>query len=477
MPQPELADLAIRLAIENKALRKAIFGAKSERHAPTVPPEQLELELGEVGTPEDPPVVEMIEYQRKKPKRKKPHPGRHVLPDHLPRKEILIEPEEDTTGMVKIGEEITEALDYTPPKFFVNRYVRPKYAQPDGSGVLTAPMPTRPIEKAIPEAALLALILCDKYLDHLPLYRQVQRFGRLGIKIADSTINHWVAQTTQLLQPLYHAHRRQVLTQQYLQVDETSFKVMDKRKKGKTHTGCQWVFFSPVQRLVLFEYHATKEKVHPELSLKNFQGFLQTDGNPVYDQFKDKEGIVTLNCMAHARRKFFNAGEKRPQVIHALEVFQQLYAIERKAREEKMSPEKRQQLRENEAKPIWNEFQKWMQITLAQLTPKSALAQAISYTLPRWKQLGRYILNGELEIDNNLIENQIRPVALGRKNYLFAGSHNAAQNAAIIYSLLNTCKVNNIDPYKWLKDVLNRIQEHPINKIKQLLPQYWIPSQ
>ena len=401
MSHQELVALAIRKETENEYLRRAIYGAKSERFVPAVEiASQLKLELGLVGEPQEPPALETITYDRKKPKKKQDHPGRHPLPADLPRREIVIEPQEDVTGMVKIGEEVTEALDYTPPKFIVNRYVRPIYAHADGSGVVTAPMPSRPIDKGIAEAGLLAIILVDKYLDHLPLYRQIQRFKRIGINIPDSTIGNWVAQVCDLLAPLYEAHRRQVLTRPYLQADETTIKVMDRQKKGKTHLGYHWVYFSPIERLVLFDYQSSRRKEEPFKCLENFQGYLQTDGYKGYNQFKDTKGIVLLNCMAHARRKFFEAGEKLPDAAHALGVFQKLYAIEAQAREFKLTPDQRQAIRMEKAKPVWEEFQQWLIEARLRHTPKSNIRQAINYTLPIWRELGRYILNGELEIDN-----------------------------------------------------------------------------
>ena len=477
MSREELLDFVIRTETENEYLRKAIYSFKSERHLSPEIAEQMKLELGEIGEAEDPPQTETISYERRKLAKKKPHPGRHPLPAHLPRKEIIIEPEEDTTGMVRIGEDITEALDFTPPRFHVNRYIRPKYAQPDGSGVITAPMPARPIEKGIPEAGLLSSIVNDKYLDHLPLYRQVQRMARIGVKIPDSTIADWVARVCNLLHPLYLAHRKQVLTRSYLMVDETTFKVMDKLKKGKAHLGYHWVYFSPLERLVFFDYQSSRKKEEPMKCLKNYQGYLQTDGYAAYKQFAAKKGIVMLGCMAHARRKFFEAGEKHPDVIHALGVFRKLYAIEQQARDHQFTAEQRQAIRLEKVKPVWEKFKDWLLEKWQQLTPKSKLKTAVEYTLLRWKELGRYILNGELEIDNNLVENQIRPVALGRKNYLFAGSHAGARRAALIYSLLGTCKLHNIDPFKWLKDVLERIQDHPINRIGELMPQNWAPQE
>lgn len=476
MSRREVDDFAIQKSIELENLLRQIYATKSERFISIDQINQLTLQLGEIGEAAAPPEIESITYERKKPARKKEHPGRHPLPADLPRKEILIEPKEDISKLKKIGEEITETLDYTPAKFFVNRYIRPKYARPQGEGILTAPMPSRPIEKGMAEAGLLAIILIEKYLDHLPLYRQIQRFKRAGIKIADSTIGDWVARVCKLIDSLYQAHRKDVLTQSYLMADETTIKVLDRKVKGKAHLGYHWAYFSPIKKLVLFDYQPSRKKEEPLKCLANFQGYLQTDGYPGYDQFEGKKGIVMLNCMAHARRKFFEAGEKLPEVIYALEVFHKLYAIERQAREEEFTHPKRQVLREEKAKPIWEEFKHWMIENYPKQTPKTKLRKAIGYTLRRWQKLGVYILKGELEIDNNLIENQIRPIALGRKNYLFAGSHQGAKRAAMIYSLLATCKMKDINPYIWLKDVLEKIPEHPVNKVAELLPQNWKPK-
>ena len=400
MPRKDLVEYAIRKAMELESIQRQIHGVKSERVISEEILEQLKLDLGEIGQAGAPPETEQISYERKKARKKPDHPGRHPLPSDLPRKEIIIEPEEDTTGMNKIGEEITETLGYTPPKFYVNRYIRPKYARPDGSGVITAPMPSRPIEKGIAEASLLGQILNDKYLDHIPLYRQIQRFKRIGVRISDSTIDGWITQVCRLLDPLFQAHRRIVLTQSYLMVDETTIKVMDGRKKGKTHLGYYWVYYSPLEKLVLFDYQPSRGSPEPLKCLKNYQGYLQTDGYAAYNQFADKEGVVMLGCMAHARRKFFEAGPKLPDAKYAIEVFRKLYAIERKAKDYQLTPEQRRKIRDEEAKPIWEDFKNWLIIHLPSHTPKSKLRQAIEYTLKRWVELGRYILKGELEIDN-----------------------------------------------------------------------------
>ena len=478
MSREEVDDFAIRTAMELESLKRQVYGQKSERHVPVQIDNQMKLELGQIGKAEEPPRMEAISYARKKARPKKPHPGRYPLPAGLPRKEIVIEPEEDVSGMKKIGEEVTEALDFIPARFFVNRYIRPKYARRGDDtdqgqcGVVCAPMPSRPIDKGLAEAGLLAGILLDKYGDHLPLYRQIQRFKRVGINIPGATIGDWVTRTCQLLDPLFEAHRKEVLTRAYIQTDETTIKVLDRQKAKNIHLGYFGVYHAPLERLVLFEYQTTKSNPEPLKCLKNFQGYLQTDGASIYHQFQKKEGIVTLGCMAHARRKFFEAGEDDPRVAHALQVFGRLYDLERHAREYKLTNAQRLVLRTRKAKPIWEAFKPWLIETWKQLTPKHKLSTAITYTLPRWQDLGRYLLDGQLLIDNNLIENQIRPVALGRKNYLFAGSHNGARRSAMIYSLLGTCKLLQVEPYKWMKDVLQRLPDHPVNQVKQLLPQY-----
>ena len=245
MPREELNDFAIRTAMELESLKRQIFGTKSERFVPAEIANQLQLELGEIGRAEEPPQMEQITYERKKNKQPN-HPGRYPLPDHLPRNEIIIEPEEDVTGWKPIGNDVTETLGYIPPKFFVNRYIKRKYARPDGGTVAGGQMPSRPIDRGIAVASLLAAILIEKYIDQLPLYRQIQRFKREGINIPDSTIGDWIAQVCMLLVPLFEAHRKEVLTQFYLQVDETTIKVLDRLKKKNIHLGYFWVYHSPI---------------------------------------------------------------------------------------------------------------------------------------------------------------------------------------------------------------------------------------
>lgn len=466
---------------ELQELRRLIFGQKRERFVPEMPPEQLDFTL-EVTTAK-PPVetTESISYTRRKNKKASKPASRNPLPEHLPRKEIIIKPAENTDGLKKIGEEITEELEYKPAKLYVNRYVRPKYARPDSgdeqlSGVIIGMLPSRPIEKGIAGPGLLAHIAIGKFVDHLPLYRQQQQFKRLGVEIASSTLSDWVKATCELLEPLYELLRVRVLSADYLMADETPIKVLDRqKKKGRTHQGYHWVYYSPIERLALFDYRESRgAREGPSLMLENFQGFLQTDGYKGYNGIASRPGVIAVGCMAHARRYFDKAKSCDPENAEwMLTHIQSLYQIEKELRENGLDPEYRYQIRQKYALPILAEIRAWLDEKAKRVLPKSAMGEAITYMNNQWPRLERYTADGRLEIDNNLVENQIRPVALGRKNYLFAGSHNGARWAATIYSLVATAKQHQIEPLAYLKDVLSRIADHPYSKLAELLPPEW----
>jgi len=274
------------------------------------------------------------------------------------------------------------------------------------------------------------------------------------------------------LEPLYDTLKHRVLSQGYLQVDETPIQVLDKNKKGKTHRGYHWVYYSPLEKTVLFDYRNGRSRERPSILLKNFVGYLQTDGYSVYDSFGERKSITLLNCMAHARRGFEKALDyDKPRAEYAMGMFQQLYDIERKAKQQNLTTEQRHCLRLDQALGVLNELGKWMAQTYKTVLPKSPIAKAIAYCIPRWDNLMNYLKDGSLEIDNNLAENAIRPIALGRKNYLFAGSARGAERAAMFYSFFGTCKKNDVNPFNWLKKVLEIIPEHKVNKLHELLPQ------
>jgi transposase len=472
----EQENVTLRHEISN--LKRLIFGSKSESFIPqNTPAKQLSLDIqAEAIATCSVAKAQKIEYTRQQLEIKKDHPGRTKLPEHLERREIIIEPLQKTEGCKKIGDEVTEELEYEPGKLFVNRYVRPKYVTGDNSAIIIAAMIDRPLPKAIAGAGLLAQIIIDKYVDHLPLYRQEQRFKREGVNIAYSTISDWIKNGCALLDPLGEALKKIVISSDYLHADETPLKVLDKNKKGTTHRGFYWVYHNSIDNLVWFDYQQGRGREGPNEILKDFKGYLQTDGYNVYNIFKENKDITVLHCMAHARRKFFEAKDNNAAIAeYALERIGLLYAIERKIKEQQLTADEIYELRQAEAVPILASLGKWVKETYLTSLPKSTIGKALGYSIERWPELMIYASDGKLSIDNNPVENSIRPVAIGRKNYLFAGSHEAAQRSAMLYSFLGTCKLNDINPFIWLQDVLRRISNHPINKIAELLPQNWKP--
>ena len=471
----ELEEQLVGLREELAELKRLVFGSKRERFIESAGQGQLSLLADEA--PRVSATSRPQTYHRTKSTVGTKPPSRKLLPAHLPRVEVVLKPDADTSAMKKIGEQISEELDYQPAKLFVRRYIRPRYVSEDERFHI-APLPNRPIDKGMPGPGLLAQILMDKFCDHLPVYRQVQRYERLGIKLSESTLGGWLSSTSELLTPLYEALRKVVFNQSYLQADETPIAVLDKKKKGKTHRGYQWAYHSVEKRLVLFDYQPGRGREGPKERLKDFAGYLQTDGYEAYEWINAQRNDITLlHCMAHARRYFEKALDSdADRAGYALSEIQKLYAIERHARQADLSDHQRYVLRQEQALPILEELHAWLLEQAATVLPKSLIGKAVAYSLRRIKTLSLYTTNGRLEIDNNWIENTIRPIALGRKNYLFAGSHAAAQRIAVFYSLLGSCKLHNIEPYSYLKDVLERLPDHPINQIDDLLPHRWQPE-
>lgn len=464
-----------QLEFDLTQLKRLVYGRKSERFVPDVPPEQMRMVFS--GAEPDPEAgqqdLEKIQYERKKPNKQKKQPARQPLPEHLPREDTVIEPAGDTTGMKCIGEEVTEELEYEPGKIYVKRTIRPKYVDPDNedNGVTIAVLPSRPIDKGIAGPGLLSRVIVDKYLDHLPLYRQAKRFKREEIPLPRSTLGDWVRQCADLLSPLYEKLKETALTADYLQVDESGIRVLTRDKPDSSVKGCMLVHHAPVKRLCFFKYTRTKEKVRILEALRGYSGYLQVDGNVSYEEKGQQDDVTLLNCWAHARRKFDQALDNdKDRASHALYLIQNLYAIERHARDEGLDAAGILALRQKQAVPVLDALFKWLDAQYDQVLPKSVIGNAIQYTLRRQEALRVYTIDGKLLIDNNLVENLIRPLALGRKNYLFAGSHDAAQRSAVFYSLFATCKLNDIEPFTWLRDILTRIKEHPINRIEELLP-------
>jgi len=465
----------LQLKQELADLKRLIFGQKRERFIPGQHDNQLSFGLGFEPSAEPTETSEQITYQRRKQSSKQytPH-SRQELPAHLPRREIIIEPEESTTGLSKIGAEITEELDYEPGNLFVNRYIRPKYVKGESEGVIIGDLPSRPIDKGIPGPGLLAHIFISKFVDHLPIYRQRQQFKRQGVDLSASTLDNWVTSGYDLLLPLYELQRERIIQKEYLMADETPIQVLDQAKRGRTHRGYFWVYHDPLGKELLFDYQYTRGRAGPSQVLKDFKGYLQSDGYQVYDEIGQWESITLLGCMAHARRYFDKSlSNDKKYSEEMLARIQELYKTEAFARNNHYSHEARYNLRQKEAVPILDEMKAWLDTTALKILPKSSMGKAIGYMLGRWKYLKRYVEDGRFEIDNNLIENAIRPVALGRKNYLFAGSHNGARRAALIYTLVANAKLQGLEPFAYMRDVLSRIADYPYKDLQDLLPVNW----
>lgn len=457
-----------------KELKRLIFGSKSERFIAGCK-EQLSLFEDLIEKTEEEIEKHTVVYKRDKATKKKEQPVRLFLPAHLPRIEEIIEPDNIPTGSVKIGEEITELLEVKPLTIFVRRIIRPKYALPQERGIAIANLPSLPIPKANASTSLLAFILISKFVDHLPLYRLLQIFKRQELILSKSTIGGWVTKTSELLHPLYDVLKKVLLENaNYIQVDESPIKVQDKNKKKTTHRGFMWVYRNPKKNSVVFDYHEGRGKNVPQEFLENFTGTLQSDGYTAYRNLITKGDIKLLGCMAHARRYFEKALENDPKrADHVLLLIQKLYRLEREFKENASTIDEILKSRMLHALPVLDEIEEYLKQEKEAVLPKSTIGIAINYMLNIFDNLKQYIYDGNYEIDNNSIENAIRPLAIGRKNYLFAGSHESAQNIAMYYSFFATCKTNNINPYEWLIDVLKKIPEHKVNNLEVLLPQNW----
>jgi transposase len=501
-----LKEKVVGLQFQINQFNRLVFGQTRERFVPTKSPQQTTLFSPQQGAsitvsdaqnmPQSTPETEVKKKGQQAGKPNPNHNGRNQFPAHLPRVLEILTPEivsANPTDFNKIGQEITETLDYTPAKLFVKQYVKEKYVAINSSkkepntetnteialvgfdGVITAPMPDRPLPKAIAEAGLLAQVMIDKYVDHLPIDRQAKRWKReSGIDISGSTVVGWQSGVHDLMMPLYEKLVELVFDCTYLQADESTMQCLEDAPKGKSHRSYQWVYRNVGKGLILFDYQRGRsgDCLHPRV--KSHQGFLQTDGYSVYEALEGLPNLILMNCFAHARREFFEAQQNDPKRAEiALDFIQQLYKIEENIRQEGLDSIHIKQRRSEKTTPILTKFKAWLEEQSDLVLPKSPIGKAIAYTLKRWAKLTVFITDGTLEIDNNRIENAIRPLALGRKNYLFAASDEGGKRAAMMYSFFATCKNHNINPLEWLSDVLRRLPNHPINKIEELLPHIW----
>jgi transposase len=408
-------------------------------------------------------------------------PKRAPLPLSLPRKEVHHEPSSTLCAcgcsLTRIGEDISEKLDYTPGVFTVERHVRGKWVCRECETLVQAPVPAHIIDKGIPTAGLLAQVLVAKYQDHLPLYRQEGIFGRAGLAIPQSTLAQWVGQSGVHLQPLVDALKVDLLAHPVLHADETPVAMLDPGA-GKTHRAYLWSYsvgaFDPIMAVV-YDFADSRAGRHAQAFLGDWRGTLICDDYAGYKALIAL-GVTEAGCMAHARRKFFDlAAQGQSQIAsEALEAIGQLYGVEREAAE--LDIDARQRLREAKARPILERLHAWLLQRRTQVPNGSGIARAIDYSLKRWAALTHYVDDGRVPIDNNWIENQIRPIALGRKNWLFAGSLRAGQRAAAIMSLIQSARLNGHEPFAYMKDVLERLPTQPYSRIRELLPHRWQPT-
>jgi transposase len=403
------------------------------------------------------------------------------LPEHLPREthrhEAQVQTCPDCGGALRqFGEDVSEVLEYVPAQFKVLRHVRPKLSCTRCERVVQAAAPSRPIERGLAGPGLLAHVLVSKYADHLPLYRQCEIYERAGVELERSTLADWVGASSALLDPLVEALRRYVLSGSQLHADDTPVPVLAPGT-GKTKTGRLWTYVrdhrpagSASAPAVWFAYSPDRRGEHPQQHLRNFRGALQADAYAGFNDLYQDGRIQEVACWAHVRRKFYDVAQTHgsPIAKEALERIGALYAIEAEIRGR--PPDERHQVRQARARPLLDSLQQWFETCLTKLSRKSDTTTAVKYALGLWPALLRYCDDGCLEIDNNTAERALRAVALGRKNYLFAGSDTGGKRAAAIYSLIGTAKLNDLDPEAYLREVLTRIADHPISRIEELLP-------
>jgi len=406
--------------------------------------------------------------------------GRRPLPAHLPRERIEYHPpKEELTcpccGQAKqvMGEEITEELDYVPASFVVRQHVRLKYVcKHCQEGVVIADLPARPIEKGRPGTGLLAHVLTSKYADHLPLHRQEGIFKRHGVDINRSTMCDWVRDCAELLSPIVRHMKQIILQSKIINTDDTSVPILDS-SRTQTRKGYLWAYIGD-RRTAVFDYTPTHSRDGPMAFLGDYGGYVQADAYKGYDAFFENGDASEVGCWAHTRRKFYDARTTDSRRAHEmLALIGELYDVEREAKQNELAASAIKELRQQRSKPILDQICPHLEDWSIALLPKSPIGQAVGYARGQWKALNRYIDDGDLAIDNNLSERVLRIVAIGRKNWMFAGSDAGAERAAVIYSLIASCKLCGIDPFAYLRDVLDRVSTHPASRIAELTPSGW----
>jgi transposase len=406
-----------------------------------------------------------------------PHPVRRMLAeDKLETHEIVIEPEEvqaHPEGWKKISEERTSQLDWVAPKIIKRVFIRPRYVKAERFAL--SPLPPQPIEQGMVGPGLLAQILVSKYEHHLPLCRQEQMFRQqFGVELSRKTMGSWVGQSVELLKPVYWVIREDLQRGHYLQADETPIRYLDPDVKGKSQQGYLWTYSRPGGD-VLFEWRVSRSREGPMEFLKNFRGKLQTDGYSAYESLaKERDDLTLIGCWAHARRGFHEALTESKLAAWFVRQIGLLYAVEKELREKKAGPQLRAAMRTWQSRPVLARLRQAMELVRGRTLPQGLLGQAIDYALKRWEALTRFVDDGVLEIDNNLIENAIRPSAIGKKNWLFIGHPEAGERSAVIYTLLGSCRRHGINPFDYLKDLFTRLPSAKITEIRQFTPSEWV---
>ena len=471
-------------------VRKKLFYKMSEKNLPLDPnvlePTLFDQSLSEEEQAKLDAEVKKMEEQNARAIEVKVHKRevrRPVLSGNLPVEETHIYPEgiQDNPDYVEIGVENTDTLAIRPAKMYIKRVVRHKFVlksdlqieDPDRQTFLIAPLPETIRPKSMAHASLLADILINKYIYHLPFYRQIQKYKELGVLLNDATINDWFTSVCVRLRPLYDKLRERIMSSDYIQVDESTLPVID-NEKHRAVKGYMWAVRNALTGDVYFHYDmGSRSGDTARRLIGGYSGAIQTDGYEVYESFENTPGKRMIGCWAHARRKFVEAlDENKKYASEAIVYIGKLYKIEEEMREAGLTPDEVKERRQKESYPIIQEFEKWMNSVAGRFAPKSRMGKALVYTFALLPRLSRYVLDGRYNIDNNGIENAIRPLALGRKNYLFAGNHDAAVRAAIVYSLFSSCKAAGIDTRSWLEDILTRLPSHE-GDLSVLLPGNW----
>ena len=487
--QSRIKELTAQIAWLNRQL----FGRKSEK-LPIIDPNYPDLFAGmlpenaqQIADAHDEAVEKIVKTKEERRQEKK---NRIMMEDLPVLEQVILTPDNlDTDLYKKIGQEVTRIVEHKPGQLYIKEIIREKWGLKDNtatapkgmSGVLIAPMPLLPIYKGIAGASLLAEILLQKYEYHMPYYRQIKQYSHLGMKgLTESTVDGWFKQTMELLKPLYEVLKAEVMKADYIQADETTTPVMNKdtHKAAKEYL---WMVRAVMERLVLFYYDQGSRAgavIESLANRYNFKGYLQCDGFAGYETaFKTNSDVRLLNCMVHIRRHLEQAlDENRPMAEHGLSEIQHLYKIEHMCDEENLTPEERKTRRNELARPIMEAMKLWMETEGVKYSESSQIGKAITYAYTRWGNMMRYLDDGRLLLDNNLAENEIRPVTLGRKNYLFCGNHEAAQNMAVVCSLLATCRNHDVNPRDYLNDVISQMPYHAKashEELLQLLPHKW----